>query len=119
MQAPKPYREERPWGEELWVSRDKPSMVKVLSVNPGQSLSLQYHHNRDEFWHVLSGGGTATIGDEKVPLRAGDEQFVPRETRHRLETNDSALVILELAFGEFDENDIVRLEDRYGRADKK
>ncbi len=119
MQAPKPFREERPWGEELWVSREKPSMVKVLSVNPGQSLSLQYHHNRDEFWHVLSGSGMATVGENKLPLRPGQDVFVPRETHHRLETKDSSLVILELAFGEFDENDIVRLEDKYGRTTKK
>ncbi len=71
MQAPKPYREERPWGAELWVSRDKPSMVKVLTVNPGQSLSLQYHENRDEFWHVLSGTGTATVGDQKISSKSG------------------------------------------------
>ena len=115
MQAPKPFREERPWGEELWVSSDKPSMVKVLNVNPGQSLSLQYHHNRDEFWHVLSGAGVATIGEKKIPLKTGDDAFVPRETHHRIETKESSLTILELAFGDFDENDIVRLEDRYGR----
>lgn len=119
MQVPKPYREERPWGEELWFTRDKPSMVKVLTVNPTESLSLQYHRNRDEFWHVLSGNGTAVIGTEKVPLRPGDDQFVPRETHHRLETGDSTLVILELAFGDFDENDIIRLEDRYGRITTK
>jgi mannose-6-phosphate isomerase-like protein (cupin superfamily) len=115
MQAPKPFREVRPWGEELWVSSDKPSMVKVLELNPGQSLSLQYHHNRDEFWHVLSGSGTAEIDGKNVALNVGSEQFVLRGTKHRLETTDSKLVILELAFGDFDENDIVRLEDKYGR----
>jgi mannose-6-phosphate isomerase-like protein (cupin superfamily) len=94
-------------------------MVKVLTVNPEQSLSLQYHHNRDEFWHVLSGNGTATVGDGKMPLNPGDDQFIPRETRHRLETGDSSLVILELAFGDFDQNDIVRMEDRYGRTTEK
>jgi mannose-1-phosphate guanylyltransferase/mannose-1-phosphate guanylyltransferase/mannose-6-phosphate isomerase len=93
-------------------------MVKILTINPGQSSSLQYHHDRDEFWHVLSGNGTATIGDKSIPLHLGDEQFVPRETNHRLETTDSELVILELAFGDFDENDIVRLDDRYGRVKK-
>jgi len=118
MQSPKPHREERPWGQELWVSGDKPSMVKVLTVNPRQSLSLQYHRHRDEFWHVLSGNGIAIIGDKKIPLRSGDDHFVPRETKHRLETGDSSLVILELAFGDFDQNDIVRLEDKYGRTVK-
>ena len=119
MQSPQPHREERPWGQELWVSSEKPSMVKILTVNPSQSLSLQYHHHRDEFWHVLSGNGIATIGDKNIPLHHGDNHFVPRETHHRLTaTGDSALVILELAFGGFDQNDIVRLEDKYGRTVK-
>jgi mannose-1-phosphate guanylyltransferase/mannose-1-phosphate guanylyltransferase/mannose-6-phosphate isomerase len=119
MQSPQPHREERPWGQELWVSSEKPSMVKILTVNPSQSLSLQYHHHRDEFWHVLSGNGTAIIGEKKILLRAGDDHFVAREIKHRLETSDSPLVVLELAFGDFDQNDIVRLEDRYGRTTEK
>jgi mannose-6-phosphate isomerase-like protein (cupin superfamily) len=119
MQTPKPFQEKRPWGEELWLTDDKPSMVKILTIEPDQSLSLQYHHDRDEFWHVLSGKGIATIGDDKAPLTVGDDRFVPRETNHRLETEDSKLVILELSFGSFDEDDIVRLEDRYGRTVEK
>jgi mannose-1-phosphate guanylyltransferase/mannose-1-phosphate guanylyltransferase/mannose-6-phosphate isomerase len=116
MNSPKPFREQRPWGEELWISDQKPSMVKILTVNPGEILSLQLHHNRDEYWHVLSGDGTAIVGDLQLPLLPGMEQFVPRETKHRLLGGSTPLVILELAFGEFDEKDIVRLEDRYGRA---
>ena len=117
MVIPKPFFDERPWGKELWmIKKEKPSMVKVLTINPAQSLSLQYHHNRDEFWYVISGSGVATIGETKIQLQAGDNQFVPRETHHRLETIDSTLVILELTFGDFDENDNIRLEDRYGRA---
>ena len=116
MVIPKPFYDEHPWGKELWmIKEEKPSMVKVLTINPSQSLSLQYHHNRDEFWYVLSGKGIATVGDEKIDLNVGDSQFVPRETHHRLETIDSTLEVLELTFGDFDENDIIRLEDRYGR----
>ncbi len=115
MESPKPYREERPWGEELWISSDKPSMVKILSVNPHEELSLQFHHNRDEFWRVLSGDGSAVVGDSTVPLNINSEQFVPRETNHRLIGGNEKLVILELAFGDFDEKDIVRLEDKYHR----
>jgi mannose-6-phosphate isomerase-like protein (cupin superfamily) len=89
--------------------------VKIITVNPGEALSLQHHRNRDEFWHVLSGEGFITIGTERITAKAGDDHFVPRETAHRMEASSSPLVILEIAFGEFDENDIVRLEDRYGR----
>ena len=94
-------------------------MVKVITVNKEQSLSLQYHHRRDEYWVALSGEGTATIGDEKKPFLAGETRFVPRETKHRIESGPSPLVFLELSFGEFNENDIVRLEDKYGRANTK
>lgn len=117
MKPPEPYREQRPWGEELWISSDKPSMVKILSVNPQEQLSLQYHHNRDEFWHVLSGDGTAEIGTEKISIKTGSNCFVPRETRHRLSGGNEKLIILELAFGDFDEKDIVRIEDKYGRVE--
>ena len=115
MQKPKPYREERPWGEELWITDQKPSMIKILTVNPGEALSLQYHNHRDEYWHILSGDGSAIIGDQQAQLRVGDDQFVPRGTHHRLLGGKTPLVILELAFGDFDEKDIVHLEDKYGR----
>ena len=115
MQSPKPYREVRPWGEELWITDEKPSMVKVLTVKPGEALSLQYHHHRDEYWHVISGDGDAVVGAETVRLTAGTDCFVPRETKHRLSGGGHDLVVLELSFGDVDENDIVRLEDRYGR----
>jgi len=117
MQSPKPYREERPWGEELWITDEKPSMVKVLTVKAGEALSLQYHHHRDEYWHVLSGDGGAVIGEQTITLSPGMDCFVPRETKHRLTGGSSALVVLELSFGDVDEKDIVRLEDKYGRTD--
>jgi mannose-6-phosphate isomerase-like protein (cupin superfamily) len=116
MKAPKPYREQRPWGEELWFTDETPSMVKILTVNPGEELSLQYHHNREEFWHIVSGDGFAQIGTERRPLAGGDDCFVEKEQHHRLIGGKTPLVVLELAFGTFDEKDNVRLEDKYGRA---
>ena len=115
METPKSFKEFRPWGEELWFMSDTPSKVKILTVNPGEAFSLQYHHDRDEFWHVLSGNGMVEIGEKKVEAKAGDEYFVPRETKHRVTGGTEPLVFLELGQGKFDEKDIVRLEDRYGR----
>lgn len=115
MQPLKPYREERPWGEFVEYTRNTPSTVKIITVNPGEALSLQHHHNRDEFWHVISGEGTLHIGDNEVSARQGENHFVTRETKHRMTGGSTPLVILEISFGEFDENDIVRLDDRYGR----
>lgn len=117
MQPPKPYREQRPWGEELWLTRDTgaPAMVKVITVNPGESLSLQFHNQRDEFWLILSGDGTAEVGEQTLKLKTGDTCFIPRLMKHRVSGSSAVLSFMELSFGDFDENDIVRLEDKYGR----
>ena len=115
MQPPKPYREERPWGEFIEFARNTPSTVKMIIVNAGQAFSLQTHAHRDEFWRVISGQGTITVGKNVLPVQAGDNHFIPRGTEHRIESTTEAVVVLEVSFGEFDEKDIVRLEDRYGR----
>lgn len=121
MNTPKPFHEMRPWGEELWLTRDtgSPSMVKIITVNPGESLSLQYHNKRDEYWTVMSGDGTALVGETKTSLHPGMNVFVPRNTNHRVEGGKTKLIFVELAFGDFDESDIVRLEDKYGRIGNK
>ncbi|MGC9605815.1 MAG: phosphomannose isomerase type II C-terminal cupin domain [Minisyncoccia bacterium] len=116
MQPPKPFHEERPWGEFTEFTRNKPSTVKLITVRPGEALSLQCHSMRDEFWRVISGEGIAEIGKVRMPAQAGGEFFIPRGTYHRLEGGASPLTVLEIALGAFDDDDIVRLEDRYGRA---
>lgn len=118
MNVPKPYRDTRPWGEELWLTKDagSPSMVKIISVNPGEALSLQYHMNRDEYWAVVSGNGTAEIDGKNTHLEAGVVCFIPRVAKHRVTGGSERLVFVEMTFGAFDEADIVRLEDKYGRA---
>lgn len=115
MQPPKPYQEKRPWGEFVEYTRNTTSTVKIITVNPGEALSLQHHHDRDEFWHIISGDGNIQIGEQKLKAVVGADHFVPKKTPHRLEAGALPLVILEISFGKFDENDIVRLEDRYGR----
>jgi mannose-6-phosphate isomerase len=112
---PQPHHEKRPWGEYVEFTRNTPSTVKIATINPGESLSLQTHEHRDEFWKVISGDGSATIGDMKYELAPGDSHFIPRHTAHRLSAYTQPLVILEISFGVADENDIVRLEDKYGR----
>ncbi len=116
MQSPKPYREERPWGEFVEFTKNASSTVKIITVKPGEALSLQRHKNRDEFWRVLSGDGFITIGEDRLPAKAGSEYFAPRGTNHRMEGGALPLQILEISFGEFDEDDIERLEDKYGRS---
>jgi len=115
METPKPTKDIRPWGEEIWITQKAPSIVKIITVFPGESLSLQFHHFRDEYWRIISGNGSAQIGDDMIALVSGTDCFIPKETKHRLYGGTENLVLLELAFGNFDEKDIVRLEDKYGR----
>lgn len=116
MQSPKPYREERPWGEFIEFTRNTPSTVKILTIKAGEAFSLQTHAKRDEFWRIVSGDGIITIGKTPASIRAGDNYFIPRSTEHRIQAGTSNVVVLEVSFGDFDENDIVRLEDKYGRS---
>ena len=115
IQPPKPYREERPWGEFVKFTENSPSTVKIITVKSGQAFSLQYHKSRDEFWHIISGTGTATIDKDRIEIVAGKDFFIPKGTSHRIEASDKDVVFLEISYGTFDENDIVRTEDNYGR----
>ena len=118
MQSPKPYREERPWGEFIEFTRNTPCTVKIIVIKPHEALSLQRHAKRDEFWHVISGSGTLTIGTEKIEAVPGKQSFIARDTEHRMEAGPSEpLVVLEISLGSFEDSDIYRLDDRYGRAD--
>ena len=110
-------RQKKPWGDYERFTENQVSTVKILTVEPQQAFSLQTHKNRDEYWCVISGhGGIATVGEEKKEIKVGDELFIPRETAHRLEAGQDALKVLEISIGQFDEADITRLEDRYGRS---
>ena len=106
----------RPWGQFERFTHCEHSTVKIITINADEEFSLQTHEKRDEFWRVLSGFGVVTIGEkEGQDASPGDEFFVPRGTKHRARSGEEGLVLLEIAFGEFDEGDITRLEDKYGR----
>ena len=93
--------------------------MKIITVEPNQATSLQYHAKRQEFWKILSGEGTITVDEKILPAKAGDEITVPQGAKHRLEGGKIPLVILEISRGNFDENDIIRIDDRYGRTTSK
>lgn len=112
------YTEQRPWGKFEQFTRNQRTTVKIITIEPGQILSLQYHSLRDEFWHILEGEALVTVGMETVSsVLPGAEFFIPRKTLHRIGSlrRDKGVKFLEIAFGKFDESDIVRVEDRYGR----
>ena len=110
-------RVERPWGWYAVVHRGDGCQVKILHVNPGAELSLQVHRRRSERWVVLSGHATAQVGDEKLDLAPGHEVRIPVEAKHRIgNPGDEPVEVVETQFGDYlGEDDIVRLEDRYGR----
>lgn len=115
-QLPNFHKEERPWGAFERFTSNEPSTVKLISVREGEATSLQTHEHRTEFWRVLSGTGSVTIGRENRQASSGDEFFVEAGAPHRLSGGAGGLLVLEIAFGVFDEHDITRLEDKYGRA---
>ena len=112
----KNYAEEtRPWGNFKRFTHNELSTVKIITVNAGQSISLQTHEHRDEFWYVFKGTGTIRIGDTDYEAREGSRFFCPRGNEHRVTGGPEGTTFLEIAFGDFEEGDIHRLEDLYGR----
>jgi mannose-6-phosphate isomerase len=109
-------RVEKPWGKFEQYTHNLPSTVKIITVDPGGILSSQYHYRRDELWVVLDPGAKVELGDEVLYPTPGEKLYIPRETVHRLScVGEQPVRILEVSFGEFNEDDIVRLEDVYGR----
>jgi mannose-6-phosphate isomerase len=107
--------DERPWGRFRRYTHNEPTTVKLITVEPGQELSLQRHQHRDELWVILDPGLRVRVGDTTTVAVAGDEFLIPRGTSHRVTGGERPARFLEVAFGRFDEDDIERLEDRYGR----
>jgi len=105
----------KPWGSEEEIAMNKKCSVKILTVNPKSKTSLQKHKHRSEFWKVLE-PCRIWIGSKKVRAKKGDEFFINKGVKHRLEGLTKKGKVLEVSFGKFDKNDIVRLEDDYGRA---
>ena len=111
----KKHTENRPWGSFEKFCENKQCTVKIMYLKPNSALSLQYHHHRDEFLKILSGEAVIMIGKMEMEGREGDEFFIPHEVRHRIKTNKTKVGVLEISFGNYSDNDEVRLEDKYKR----
>jgi mannose-6-phosphate isomerase-like protein (cupin superfamily) len=112
-----PYRVEKPWGYELVWARTDRYVGKILHVKAGHVLSLQYHNQKDETMHVLSGELILRTQPGETllarPFRAGESVHIRPKLIHQIE----AVVdtdVLEASTAELD--DLVRLQDRYGRS---
>lgn len=109
---------ERPWGGELWFVQNSACTVKLLTVQPGQILSDQCHSHRSEFWFHLTEGAIVTIDGVESQPQKNSETWIPQGTWHRLAARSDAaepVRVLEIMFGNFDQNDIERRSDQYGR----
>ena len=110
----------RPWGTFDSTDESDGFKVKRLTVNSGAKLSLQMHHQREEFWVVVNGTARVTRGDEILTLSKGEMIHIPLGATHSLENlDDNLLEIIEVQIGDYlGEDDIVRFEDKYGRVEK-
>lgn len=111
--------EDRPWGSFTVLSDASDSKVKRLVVAPGRRLSYQRHALRSEHWFVLSGRALVTLDGLEREVVAGQAVDVPVGTAHRLaNAGNEPVVVIEVQHGcSFDEDDIERLADDYGRAE--
>ena len=107
----------RPWGTWEVLDSEANFCVKRIKVIPGGKLSLQLHHFRSEHWVIVKGEALVTLGEELLTKKAGENVFIPVEVKHRIQNNSNEDVeFIEVQIGDnLDENDIVRLEDVYGR----
>ena len=105
----------RPWGGFKVLGQWSGEItVKVLTINPESRLSLQKHMHRSEEWLCLSGSAEVRMGNKTITMEAGDRATIPKRRLHRISSVGGA-EILEVSFGKFSEDDIIRLEDDYGR----
>ena len=107
----------RPWGSYDGIDAGERFQVKRLTVKPGAAMSLQMHHHRAEHWIVVEGTARITRGDDSFLLEENQSTYIPIGTRHRIENPGKiTLQMIEVQTGSYlGEDDIVRLDDKYGR----
>jgi mannose-6-phosphate isomerase len=104
---------QKPWGYEIWIAHNNKYAGKILHVCAGQRLSLQYHNEKHETLYIFGGSCNFTLGDKVQGAEPGDCFIVEPGTKHRVETIDEDCEIFEISTPEL--NDVVRIEDDYGR----
>lgn len=106
----------RPWGSFKQFAFNIECTVSMMTVLPGQRLSLQAHTGRAELWIVIDDGATVQVGEKISRCRAGDEIWINANQQHRLSCSGSTPVrVLEVAFGNWQQDDILRFSDDYQR----
>ena len=110
-------RIDRPWGYYVILGNSTGFQVKLIHVNAGKRLSLQSHKYRAEHWFIVSGNATVQKGDQIFELNSGNSIDISQGEIHRISSSTASDVeFIEVQTGtSFDEDDIVRFEDDYGR----
>ncbi len=107
----------RPWGHYLSIEEGSNWQIKKIEVYPGESLSLQIHHHRSEHWIVVQGTARVEINNEIKIISQNESAYIPLGSKHRLSNpGKMQLILIEVQSGDYlGEDDIIRLEDKYGR----
>lgn len=112
------YTEERPWGSFEVLLKEPTYQTKRLTIGPAHGISIQYHNHRSEHWVVVSGSALVYLDEKWLFLDPGDSIDIPKEAVHGLTNNsdEEDLVVIEVQFGDYlEEDDIIRIKDRYNR----
>ncbi len=118
MSENSPKFDQRPWGTFTVLDEGDNYKVKRIEVLPGKRLSYQQHSRRSEHWYVANGTAKVTLNGTEIIVKSGDAVDIARGDAHRVENPDEAelLVFIEVQTGDyFGEDDIVRLDDDFGR----
>lgn len=108
---------ERPWGSFKQYANNIDCTVSLMTVLPGQRLSLQSHTGRAELWIVIDDGAVVHVGETERAYQAGAEIWIPANEKHRLSCKGVKPVrVLEVAFGNWQQDDIKRYADDYNRS---
>ncbi|MDR1393907.1 MAG: hypothetical protein LBJ62_08080 [Bifidobacteriaceae bacterium] len=108
----------RPWGSFRQYAHNYPVTVCLMAVQQGQRTSLQSHPGRGELWIILDQGAAVQIGQRQWEPEPGEEIWIPANCRHRLSSTKGTVRVLEVAFGNWQQEDIVRYEDDYARPER-
>ena len=107
----------RPWGHFKIFTENEKTTVKIIYVNKNEELSYQSHKNRDEMWYLIDGKAIVNLDGGLYPFRIKEQIHIKKGMKHNIKALTN-VIFLEIAYGDFDEDDIIRYEDKYGRETK-
>lgn len=118
MESETIFTSTRPWGYYKVLLETEYCKVKEITVNPHQRLSYQKHFKRSEYWTIVKGIASITLDEEMIERQPGESIHIPVTAAHRIENKaNTPLIFIEVQTGTyFGEDDIIRLDDDYGRS---